>query len=558
MKINIYNITLQACLAFSILLVSSCTKNFDGFVEDPSTNRAFVPTELRTRTSQDTAIISWRLGTLASGKKYTYKVEVSTDSLFGTVDYTETTDTLGIKVLDPELTVNKTYYTRVRVEPFLDAGASNWVRSASSFRISGQQFLKVIRDFEITGTSVTLHWYLNSGSSEINKVILTGAGSATSVDVSPGEAQAGEKVITGLTPNMNYSVQLLAGQKSKGLASFSTPKVPVYTRTLSSGEDLAAAITAAAHGDVIGLDPGTYTINSFYSITNKNVTVRSTSNNPADTRLKIRELNLVGDSAGVSIIGVDIDGNYSGSSNAAAFLQLKGAGANGNAAIFGNIRFDNCYIHNFTRAIMIANHGSAANNHRLPSLTINNCRVYNINGNGNDGYYMFTMEKLLILNLNLSRSTFYSLGAGLFNMSTNLSSTLVPKITVDYCTFNNLGSQAKYLFIDANANKIDFNFRNSILANSPITGTINATAFRATNTSSALKFTNNNFFKLNSAAAGGSKINLTGLAQSGNYEIDLGWSSATTDFNLRSLATDSPIFKASTGGNTIGDPRWAY
>ena len=561
MKINLKNKMIQAGLLFVIFIVAACTKNFDGVVEDPSTNRAFVPRDFRLRAVQDTAIFTWNLGALASGRRYTYKVEISTDSTFQTVDHSELTDTLGIKILDPIIAVNKKYFARLRVEPYLGSDASRWINAPSSFRVLGQQFLKLIRDFEISPNSVTLHWYVNGNTSGVDKVLLTkdDASQAEVISVSASEAQLGEKIITTLTPGSKYTIQLLAGGKSKGLASFSTPALPVYSTTLASGADLAAALTAAAHGDVIGLDPGTYTLSAPYNLAGKRVTIRSVSNNPADTKIKVRELNLVGDSAGVNIIGVDLDGNYSGTSKGSTFIQLKGAGADGNAAIFQNIRLDNCHIHDFTRALIRGHYGSTANVHVLPSMTIYNSIIYNINQSGADGYYMFSLEKLLILNLTISKSTLYSLGAGLINMSSTLQGPSIPAISIEQSTLNNIGSQNKYLLFDVTNNKVVANVRNSIFANTPISGhTINGTAFRSTNSSSTLTFSNNNYFKLRPSSTSSSKLVLTGLSQSGNHEVDLGWSSTTTNFSLSALPADSPLLKASSSGSTIGDPRWAY
>lgn len=559
MRIITKNMLLLYMLSL-IAIIGACKRNIDGFVEDPSTSRAFIPANLKVRTVQDSAIVSWNLGALASGKKYTYKVEFATDTLFKNIEYTQTTDTLAVKLVDPVLTVNKTYFARVRVEPFQSAAASRWVNS-SSFRISGQQFLKIIRDFEITETSVKLHWQVNAATTGINKIALINGSVTTIIDITAAEAQAGEKNLNGLIPDTRYTVQLIADKKSKGLASFSTLKTPVYTKTLSPSDNLESAITSAADGEVIGLNPGLYTISSFLSIAGKGITLRSITNNPANTKIRFRELSLVGDSAGVNLIGLDIDGNYGGASNSGAFLHLKGAGANGNAAAFKSIRVENCWIHNYTRALMLGNYGpsvsgSTPNAHVLKNFNIINSKIYDINPTGIDSYYVLSLERLQVINLNISKSTFYNLGCGLINLSWTLTGVELPIVTIDYCTFNNIGSQNKYLLVEA-ANRITFNLRNSILANSPLQGqTINNVAFKA-GASSVLNFSNSNFFKLNTAS-GGTKLSLTGLAQSSNYEIDLGWSGSTTDFSLVSLPPNSPLHKASTASNTVGDPRWAY
>lgn len=546
-----------------LLLVTSCSKSIDGLIEDADINRSFIPTNLKARTSVDSVIITWNLPVLASGKKYNYTVDVSTDSLFRNIDFTKVVDTTGITILEPTLALATRYFTRVKVNPYKDAGESRYLASVGAFSINGQQYLKVIRDFEISKSSVLLHWFVNTATAGVDKITVTptAGGAATEITLSGADAQSGQKLITGLSADVNYRIQLSAAGKSKGIVTFKTSPDIVYTTTITPASDLAAVLTAAADGDIIGLTPGTYNLTSLFNLVNKTVSIRSTSNNPDDTKIKLREFSLVGDGAGVTFAGLDIDGNYSGTSFGAQFLQLKGSStANNAAATFKNITLDNCNIHDFTRCFFLGNLGAAVNDQKMGNFSINNCKVYNIDRLSTGTYYNFSMEKLAINSISIRKSTFYAVGQGMVNMSTNgVVTTAIPVVTIDYCTFNNTGGgSGKQLFLDANANRIAFSFTNNIIANTPIAGTL-AGSYRATNTTTGniRSFSNNNYFKLFSNLSGG-VLPLTGLEQIGNYQIDLGWVPSTTSFSLAGLPADSPLLKASRSGSAVGDPRWAY
>lgn len=556
---------LQLAIFLWVMAIAACTKTSEGFIEDPSTSRAFIPTNLRIRTAQDSAIITWNAGAQSSGVRYKYTLDISTDSLFNSIDYTKIVDTLGVKIVDPTLTVGKRYFARLKANALGTAAASRWVYGANSFRIIGLQYLRVIRNSDVTDNSVSLNWFVDPITADLNKVTLTTEDNKViTFDLTVAEAASGTKTVSGLTPGTRYTVQILAGTKSKGLGMITTAKPPTYAKTLNPGDNLATALTAAADGDIIGLNPGTYSITSIYDLVGKSITLRSVSNNPLNTKLKLREINLKGDGAGINISGIEIDANYTGTSFGATFLQLKGATADGNATVFKSINIENCIIHDFTTNVFRGNFGSAANVHRLTSFNISNTVIYGINKTGSNATYTFSIEKLLFNTFSINRSTLYNLGAGLINMSTVLALDPVPAVTFDYCTINNIGSQGRYVLIDAgSATNLIFNFQNSILANTPLgVGglAVSGTPHQIKNQSAVGNFTNSNYFGLNTAkvSEGGFKMVLTGLYQFNNNEIDLGWNAATKDFSLKNLPLGSPLLKGSSSGNTVGDPRWAY
>lgn len=558
-----YNLNYILYLLALVIVAGSCKKSYTGDIEDASAGRSFTPANLRVSTVQDSAKFTWS-APLYITKADKYTLELSTDSLFGRIDYTATTDTIRALIMDTDIKLNVPYYTRVRVaeNAALAKGASNYVIMSKPFRLVGQQYFKVLRDFEITNTTALLHWYVNAQTQGVTQMaVIAGDGTDTvKVNINAGEVGLGEKQLTGLLPRTKYTVQLLAGKKSKGLINFTTTDQVIYTTTLSPADNLASAITNALDGDVIGLNPGTYNLSGITIITRKRVSIRSVSNNPLDTKVLSREINLIGDSAGIVLAGIEFNGNYTGTTYGVHFIQLQGQSATNAAAAFRSIYIDNCIIHDYTRAIIRANYGASANTQSINAISINNSQIYNIDQANSQGYYMFSLEKLQLRSFLINKSTLYNVGQGLINMSTNLSNNtgIVPIITIDHCTFNNFsGGSSKYAFIDANANKIIYTFSNSILGNTPISGSLQAAAFRASNTGNELYFSNNNYFKL-LIAPNGSALNLTGLAIANPLQLDLGWKAATTNFSLNTLPQDHQVFTASTSGSTIGDPRWAY
>jgi len=331
-----------------------------------------------------------------------------------------------------------------------------------------------------------IHWFVNTQTSGLDKVVIRPAtgGTAITVPLSSSDRQAGQKLITGLQADQNYNLQLFSADKSKGIVNFKTSPEVSYTTSLSQGADLVAALNAAADGDVIGLNPGTYSMTALYNLMNKSVTIRSTSNNPDDTKIKIREFSLVGDGAWVSFVGLDIDGNYSGTSLGVQFLQLKGnATTSAAAATFKNINLDNCNIHDYTRCLFLGNLATAVNDQKMGSFSINNCRIYNIDKGNTGSYYTFSMEKLSFNLFSIRKSSLYAMGQALVNMSfSGLNTAITPVVNIDYCTINNIGGgSGKQLLLDANANKVAFSFTNNIIANTPISGTL-AGSYRASST----------------------------------------------------------------------------
>lgn len=528
-----------------IALISSCKKETEQPTEPA---RIFKPGDVKVSAGETTAKLIWTTPILATGK-LKYSIDFSTDSTFATVKYTATSDTTGLTVTEDNLAVRTTYYARVKAVATSTQPESKYMRS-SSFQLTGVQLFLPVRDNEIKETNIVLRYTPTVG---LSSVVLTPAtGTAITATLTAGDAAAGLKAISGLTANTKYTAELFAGTKSKGLLSFTTLVPTTYTVKLSPGDDLASAISGAANGAVIGLNPGTYTLSAATFITQKTISIRSTSGNPSDTKVNFREIDLEGTGAGLSVAGIEFDGTTAA---ATYFFNFIGSQANNAvAATFTNVMVDNCIVHGASTSFLRADRGTAAKDFKITGITVNNSVVYDMGANGSSAYYTFHLNKLQFNTLTVSKSTFYNAGPGLVTASTTVTGD-IPVVSVSNTTINGFGGNAKYALLDASANPINFSIQNSIIANTPKSGTINAAAIRATGTGSTLTMLNSDYFNLSSALTGGTALTFGTLVITNSQTLVLPWTAATADFTL---PAGSPLRTASNTGGAIGDPRWSY
>lgn len=529
-----------------ITVLASCKK------DDPNQGleapRLFKPSGISIKTTQTTAEIKWRAPVLSSKLKLSYLAEFSQDSTFVTSEFSAKLDTTGVVVTDERVAVRKKYYVRIKALATVDQPESEWLVS-TWFTISGEQLFYPLRDLEIKEAQVTLRWKPTAGLDKITLAPM--GGTAISYAISSSEGTAGVKIITGLTPGLDYYAELFAGGKSKGILSFSTPAPTVYATILNPGADLVSAINAAANNTIIGLNPGTYSAGSAnFTLLQKSVTLKSTSGNPSDTKVNFKEFTLRGTGAGINLNGIELDGTALGS---LYFINPTGAVADAEKVDFANVTINNCIVHGATTSFMRANRGAAAGDYKMDQIVVKNSIVYDIGSTL--GYICFHLDKLQFNSLSITRSTFYNFGQALLTCSTVTPTP--PTIIVDYCTFNNFGANARYVLMDANANPVRFNMTNSIIGNVPRpAGTANGVAIRAGGAGTSMVFSYNNLFNFTTTASGPSiTLPTANLSQAGNQAEILGWGATTSDFTIPAT---SSLRTASSGGTPIGDPRWTY
>lgn len=546
-NIKIYD-TFKSLLVvlLAAFFITSCKKNEEENLEPA---RLFKAGEISIASGETSAKLKWPVPILSAGKPLTYTVDFSTDQAFSTIAYTKVVDTAGITVTDENLLVKTKYYARVKANAFQDQPESKYTIS-STFEITGLQLFQQIRDEEIKETTATLRFAKTVGLTSI--VLKPATGTAITVALTVADAAAGLKAITGLTGGTLYTATLQIGTRPVGTLTFSTLATTNYSVIVTNAADLISNIASAAGGAVIGLAPGTYDISAVTTnIVSKSITLKSTSGDPANTKVIFKEITLENTGAGVTLSGIEFDGN----NTAAYFLNLIGTvAANGAAATFTNINVDNCIVHGTTTAFLRANRGTAARDHKINGITVNNSTVYDMGANSSASYYAFHLDKLEFKTLTISKSTFYNFGAGLLTANTLIASD-IPVININFSTFNAFGSNTKYILVDANTNPINATIANNIFANAP-KGPVNAAAIRSSGTGSTVAFTNNNVFNLFNAVGGNVAVTFPAtVTVTGPQSINLGWDMNTVSFTL---PANSPLRTASTTGGPIGAPKWTY
>lgn len=550
------NTTSLVIISLLTILALACEKEEE---TEFKPDRFFTPGRITVTSGETTAKLEWK-PSLHIADTVIYVVEVSKDSLFaGTIEFTAETKQDSLIITDHNIQIKQKYFARIKAKGQGTVADSKWEYSPS-FAIRGEQIFLPINDANLKDKSVLLKWRVTSGLTKITLVPASG-GIATEISLNATDLDAGEKLITDLTPNTTYVAEIFQNTTSKGTIGFTTKEPSIFTVVLSPADDLVAAVTNAANGDVIGLQPGTYNCvdgtGAYVNlvITQKSITLQSVSGNPSGTKVNYKEITLKGTGAGVTLKGIEFDGGPATAAGTPAlyFLNLVGMASEAEAATFTNIIADNCIIRNMGNCLFRGNR--AANNaHKIGTIRFNNCRIsdsQNLNS-----YTFFTMEKLEFAKLEFVNSTLYNLGRAFIGWSTNITVSTPPAILIDQCTINNLGREARNnFFIDANANPVVITIQNSIIANTPYTGqTTGNTLVRASAAvTSSLAYTNT--FKLTNGATPPVALTFPAvLVPQSNKTIDLGWDGTTTSFML---PAGSELRTSSSSGGPVGDPRWA-
>lgn len=535
----------------ALILWSGCTKT----EEEPVLPRQFKPGDFTIQAGETQARLQWGASQFAApGTKY--RLEVSTDTNFAAAAPISVELEENVYVLtEADLEVEVKYFARVKANAINTTDESGWVHS-NGFMITGEQIFFPILDAELKDKSVTLRWRPTNG---LTRIALTPDGGAVqNITLDAADNTAALKLITGLTAETNYTAAIYAGNVRKGIISFTTKEPSIYTTVLTPADNLVDAVAAAADGDMIGLEPGTYECVDATSayvnlvIEQKSITIASVSGNPADTKVNYKEITLKGTGAGVKLLGISFDGLAAGSGSL-YFLNLVGMNSDSEASDFRSIEVNNCVVSNMGNCFFRGNR--AANNaHKLDTMRILNSVIKD--SRYLSAYTFFTMDKLEFESLELVNSTFHRLGRAFIGYSTNITVPLSPRILIDQCTINSFGRDGRNnFFIDMNANQCNLTISNSIIANTPMPGQTTGTSLiRGGNAVATMSFSN--YFNLSDGAVTPTDLSWPALVTQQNVSMEnLGWNNDTDDFTLPGA---SPLRTAGSSGGPIGDPRWAF
>ncbi|MDF2189557.1 DUF4957 domain-containing protein [Paraflavitalea sp. CAU 1676] len=486
----------------------------------------------------------------------TYTIQISKDT-FKTVFQSAQVDTNGH--LFQNLDFETLYQLQVKANAEDTVYNSKWSTLGAIKTPKFPSVLTIPLDADMTDKTVKVKW-TNSGAALTSlKVLLASDNSLVKeVPLDGTDITNQFKIVAGLTAKTKYTISIYSGTALRGTESYTTKEPSLYTTVLKPGDDLVTAVANAANGDVIGLDPGSYNCvdaTSTYTnlvISQKTISIVSTSGDPTKTKVNFKEITLKGTGAGVTLKGIEFDGS---AGSAAYFLNLTGLTLDADAATFTDLVVDNCIVKTVANCFLRGNRANAGD-HKVNLIKVSNTVASN-SGVGST-YVFFTVDKLQFTKLELVKSTFHSMGRAFINCSATLSGAK-PTILVDQCTINNFGSggtSRNYTIFDANANPVDLTIQNSIIANTPMKDqTIGNAAIRASAATSVLLFTNNNTFNVTNGAATPAALTYpANLTMTSNKTVGLGWDGTTTNF---SLPAGSELRTSSSSGGPIGDPRWA-
>jgi hypothetical protein len=543
-----------ACLSGILLvMIGSCKKTKDQELNLP---RQFMPGDIDVTAGETEAKLVWSASLFAT-PDVPYTVEISTDTLFQSAPHlTRVTNAPQLTLSENDIDIEVKYFARIKTNSVNTTAESGWVYS-NSFRITGEQIFFTVLDGELKDKKVTLRW---REYADLTKIILTTTGgSPIEVPLTATDVTDKFKIVEGLTAQTTYTASIFQNALRKGIINFTTKEPSIYTTVLTSADNLVDAVAAAADGDMIGLEPGTYNAvdgtGAFVNlvVAQKSITLASVSGNPADTKVNFKEITLKGTGAGIKVMGIGFDGLAAGSASA-YFLNLVGLTGDSEAADFKSIEVDNCTVSNMGNCFLRANR--AGNNaHKIDKIKVNNSIISD--SRYLSAYTFFTMDKLEFKSLELVNSTFYRLGRAFIGYSTNITVPVVPSVIIDHCTINSFGRDGRNnFFADANANQLNLEITNTIIANTPMAGQTTGTSLIRGSVATA-SMTNSNTFNLSDGVIP-IATNLTFPAlvtQQNNKTENLGWTESTNDFTLPVL---SELRTSGSAGGPVGDPRWAF
>jgi hypothetical protein len=521
-------------LAVSAIVIAVSCNKVDNDIKPANLPRQFTPGDINVNRTQTSATLSW--SHVFSTPATTYTFQLSTDSTFsGTPLVDQVIDTNNIVLTDSILQPRQIYFARVKANAIGSSSESRWVNS-SRFSITGEQIFYTVLDADIKDTSVLLKWTHAEGLTRI--VVTPAVGTPFTVTLSAADVAADQKKINGLKPTTLYTAEIYKGSLLKGTISFTTKEKSIYAAILNPGDDLGAAIDAAANGDLIGLMDGTYDLgasSSGFSIDGKRIAIASVSGSASKVTILNSDFVLKGTAPGIKLSGLTLTGPQNG------YI----VDVNASASDIGNIVIQNCKL-GFDPsgyAVVRANRGSGQT---MDSLIITGTTGIGLNLNNN--YAVAMLDKMKFNAVVIKNSTFSSFKRAIVSAATAISGWSA-SVTIDHSTFNNFGGGGKTAVLDASSNNIALTITNSLFANTPLSGeTVRNEAITSGGTNDLQKV-----FYYNTNNGASPAVPLTWPAGA-TATTEISWTETTTDFTL---PAGSSLRTAGTNNSPVGDPRWA-
>jgi len=527
MKLTINKLLIKWLLVAIIVTGLACEKKSElgTFIPD----RMFKPAELKVETTDKDAIISWSRSLFSEGTGATYTIEISTDSLFGgTPHISAVVDSLRYIITEQDVILGMKYFARVRANATANSAASNWI-SSSSFSINGEKLLLPIDPADLTMNSVVLKWKIGN----VTHIMLNGV----RYDITPGEAAAGEKSITGLTPKTDYVAELYEDIIFRGSQSFRTPaNVPSGPLVIQVGptDSLGALLKNAVDGNIFVLLEGTehYYDDLIQLPEGVSITIfgEDAPNKPV---IAFNGINLPANAGTITFENVELTGYQHNDPTKTKRNYIFNQSTASNT---DQIIFENCVIRNFTNTPFRLQGSNAIT---VNKLVFNRCIVYDCGDNGSNGTYAFIHTNVAngkVNNIEITNSTLSKIGYSIILHNAAPSQSVL----IENCTFDNVVGNGRYV-VDYNAQSAgSFVVRNCIFGKT-LSPAESARGIRA-----GSAYTAENNYKTADAIFAGNAI--TDIISYAGNSTALFASPAEGDFTI--------IDNSFVGKSTAGDPRW--
>jgi hypothetical protein len=519
----------------------SCTKKDHKELQLP---RQFKPGDITITTEPTRAFIVWP-ASLFTDSTTSYTVQVSKDSTFTNGVLTATTAKPGVMITDSFLQVRQPYFARVKANSLGSRNESGWVYS-SKFSISGEQIFLPLTISDIIDNGVLLKWNATPGLTRI--VITPQTGAAITINLTPADLTARQKIISGLSANTNYSAEIFDATKSKGYLTFKTT-APLSGNLIDlrgiSGRPsvLSDTLPLIADNSIVILKRGdTYTISATLNLS-KSVKIISGADlaNPNQAIISLpANFNVTAGSTidhidfqDVALIATDYTSKY--------VFNIS------NACTITRISFDNCRIEKMRGITRLQ---TAVIN--VSNYVVTNCIIDSISN-----YGVITVDNVNCRadNISIKNSTIYKTERVVISIKQASSS-----VVIDNCTFNEapLGNSTASFIVDYNTFNVTNGIKitNCIIGRGKPNGTATDVRDARAGTSTTITSTNNyvtsdHIHTLNTPTPPDPAVPLNPLVP----EISYGGTSFTL-WQDPSNGNFKIVDNSFAGKNTAGDPRW--
>lgn len=369
-------------LGLSIMIILPSCSEPDDEITSIDYDRLFSPTELTAKIVNKTGIrLTWNENKQA--ESYNIEVFANGDLNFEGTPVLSLSDITEIPYIIEGLEGETSYSIRVQCVSSSIA-SSKWASVA--IETEAEQIFSSIAEDDLKATEVTLRWPAGQTATEI--VITPGDITHT---VTASEIAEGAATITGLTGETEYTAKLMNGTKTRGTLTFTTLVDLGDATGVYPEDDLRAILDAAADGDSFVLFPGEYILGD-YTIT-KAISIAGYK--PSDKPVVYGRFLNGSTLSSFTLKSLILDGTpkIDGESKKTHVFEVI-AGCN-----LQSLEISGCEIKNYTRGLLYNN----ASGTTLGSVTISDCIVTNIDGDGGDGIDVRTGS---LASLTVENSTF--------------------------------------------------------------------------------------------------------------------------------------------------------